>query len=217
MTRLVGIRRSVAGMILVCAAVIGLAVTLGATAGADPVPAGATGIWSWEDGLPGTPIESTGEVSQQSQDAVGAALAVSKGVQQGSVRQVVTVKSAGDGLTLLSGAGANGEPCFTMLTDLGGTREFSCLGSFAAGDAIVRFVGSAGPTVDVIDRVSLVGVVRSDVARVTLVTAKGVEQELPLNQWRAFGFTTTSPDSFPAALRAYGGDGSLIEELSTYP
>jgi len=68
----------------------------------------------------------------------------------------------------------------------------------------------------VIDRVSFVGVVRSDVARVTLVTAKGLERELPLNQWRAFGFTTTSPRFFPAALRAYGGDGSLIEELPTY-
>lgn len=216
MTRLVGIRRSVAGVIFVSTVLIGLAVTLGATAG-DPAPTGPNGSWSWEAGLPGAPLESTGALGQRSQAAIGAALAVSEGVQNGSVRQVVTVKGADDGLTLLSGAGANGEPCFTILTDLGGTREFSCLGSFAAQDAIVRFVGSAGPTVDVIDRVSFVGVVRSDVARVTLVTAKGIEQELPLNRWRAFGFTTTSPDSFPVALRAYGGDGSLVEELPTYP
>lgn len=216
MIRLVGIRRSVAGIIFVSAVLIGLAVTLGATAG-DSAPAGANGSWSWEAGLPGAPLESTGALGERSQAAIGAALDVSEGVQNGSVRQVVTVKGASDGLTLLSGAGANGEPCFTMLTDLGGTREFSCLDSFAAEDAIVRFVGSAGPTVNVIARVSLVGVVRSDVARVALMTAKGVEQELPLNQWRAFGFTTASPDSFPAALRAYAGDGSLVEELPTYP
>jgi hypothetical protein len=203
-------------MIFVSAVLIGLAVTLGATAG-DPVPAAANGSWSWEAGLPGAPLGSTGALSQRSQAAIGAALDVSEGVQDGSVRQVVTVNGASDGLTLLSGVGANGEPCFTMLTDLGGTREFSCLGNFAAQGAIVRFVGSAGPTVDVIDRVSFVGVVRSDVARVALMTAKGVEQELPLNQWRAFGFTTTSPDSFPVALRVYGGDGSLVEELPTYP
>lgn len=215
-TRLAGMRRSVAGVIFV-SALIGLAVTLGATAGGDPVPAAADGSWSWEDGLPGAPLESAGALGQRSEAAIGAALAVSEGVQHGSVRQVVTVKGASDGLTLLSGAGANGEPCFTMLTNLGGTRQFSCLGSFGAEDAIVRFVGSAGPTIDVIDSVIFVGVVRSDVARLTLVTAKGVEEELPLNQWRAFGFTTTSPDSFPQALRAYGGDGSLIEELPTHP
>jgi hypothetical protein len=203
-------------MVFVSAVLIALAVTLGATARDDPAPVRLNGGWSWEGGLPGAALEASA-LSQRSQDAIAAALAVSNGVQHESVRRVVTVKGAGDGLTLLSGAGANGEPCFTMLTELGGTREFSCLGSFAAEDAIVRFVGSAGPTIDVINRVTLVGIVRSDVVRVMLVTATGAERELPLNEWRAFRFTTTSPDSFPAALRAYDDDGSLIEELSTYP
>jgi len=47
------------------------------------------------------------------------------------------------------------------------------------------------------------------------VTIRGEERDLALNQWRAFAYAPGSRPDFPTALRGYGADGSLIEELIT--
>lgn len=213
--------KSIGGAIAISIALLALAVTLGA-APSDRVRKPDQGRWSWDAGAPGVPLDFADLPSKQSSESIGAAITLSKGIQPGSVRQVMRVGEdrpplGSDGLALLSAAGANGEPCFTMLSDLGATRKFSCLDDVAPGPAIIRFASSSGPTLDIVDRVIFVGIARDDVARVTVLVRSGAEQDLPLNRWRAFGFHTSSPDSFPVALRAYAADGFLIEELPTSP
>jgi hypothetical protein len=148
-----------------------------------------------------------------------AALAISGGsIDPGSVREVVAGGAFGGlGMRLITARALGGQPCIALVTSTGGARSFDCLSSQSGGGALVRYVADGGTTIGNVEWVSLVGLARSDVARVTLVTQSGAEQTLNLNRWRGFTYSADSKGAFPASLRAYDAEGSLIEEMPTLP
>jgi hypothetical protein len=170
-----------------------------------------SGSWAWDQGLPGTT-----DLNFQERDKVAAqaVIAISPQVDPSSLRRVVGVGGDRRALVLIAAQDATGAPCLSILSG-GGGRQFSCMHDGVRSGAIIRFVADGGPTLGVVEWVTMVGVVRDDVSRLTVLTTRGEERELALNQWRAFAYAPASRPSFPTALRAYGADGSLIEELIT--
>lgn len=185
----------------------------GGTGGAGAAPAAS---WSWGNQLPGTVVANANELSFQARSTLDAVTRISPGVTAGSSHHLITSGVPSREMALIAARGIDGATCLTFVTG-GAGSEFSCLGREIGSGAIIRFVRDGGTRMGVVEWVTLVGVARGDVARVTLVTRAGTERELPVNAWRAFGFSTASEASFPAALRAYAADGSVIEELPTFP
>jgi hypothetical protein len=170
--------------------------------------------WSWGEQLPGS--ANLDALSFQARTILDAAARISPEVIPGSGRYVITAGPPPRDMALVAARAHDGATCLTFVT--GATAsEFSCLGRDIGSGALVRFVRDGGTRIGTVEWVTLVGLTRSDVARVTLVTAAGAERELSLNEWRAFGFSTASKVDFPAAVRAYAADGSVIEELPTFP
>jgi hypothetical protein len=56
---------------------------------------------------------------------------------------------------------------------------------------------------------SLLGVARSDVDRVEATLADGSQEDLPLNEWRAFSYTSSTPERSAAVVTAYSGGASV--------
>lgn len=204
--------------LIAAAAVAGVWAIAAGGAGGTASTSTAAATWTPGGQLPGTPMGMT-RPSARVASGVQAALAISsRGIDPGSVREVVAGGVFGGlGMRLLTARGLEGDPCIAMVTNTGGARSFSCLTSQDGGGALVRYVADGGTTIGNVEWVSLVGLARSDVARVTLVTQSGAEQTLTLNRWRGFTYSADSKDAFPASLRAYDPDGSLIEELETLP
>jgi hypothetical protein len=204
------------------ATVVGIALVASAwaagPAGHNSEPTQARGGATWTPGgeLPGAPIPVS-QLPARAQAALSAAVAISDGINDRGIREVVSGGSFGLGMKLVSARGPGGAACLSFITDSGGARQFSCLETSRADGSVVRFVADAGTTIGVVERVSLVGLARSDVARVGLVTQDGSEHTLPLNRWRGFAYSTDSADAFPASLRTYDISGALIEEVPTLP
>lgn len=212
-------RRLVAVAVLSVAAVVAgvWALAAGGAGGtASTSTAGAT--WTPGGQLPGTPLGMTFP-STRVASGVQAAVAISRrrvSIDEATVREVVA-SGDGQGMRLMAARAVGGEPCVAMVTTTGMARSFRCLSSQPGGGALLRYVADGGTTIGKVEWVSLVGLARSDVARVTLVTQSGAERPLNLNRWRGFTYSADSKDAFPASLRAYAGDGSLIEEMPTLP
>jgi hypothetical protein len=191
-----------------------------AAVGAGGTASTSTAAATWTPGgqLPGTPVGMTRH-SARVASGLQAALAISRrSIDPGSVHEVVAGGVFGrPGMRLMTARAFGGEPCIAMVTDRGAARSFHCLSSQSGGGALVRYVADGGTTLGKVEWVSLVGLARSDVARVTLVTQGGAEQALHLNRWRGFTYSADSKDAFPASLRAYDANGSLVEELETLP
>jgi hypothetical protein len=202
-----------ASVLTVAAAVVG-AWTFQASESAEAASSGAT--WTPGGQLPGVPITVT-RPSASVRAGVDAAVALSSGVDRSSVREVVAGGPFGFGMRLMTARGSDGKPCVSFVTDRGGAREFSCFDADTEKGALVRFVGDGGTTLGKVEWVSLVGLARSDVARVTLVTQGRAERELPLNGSRGFTYSADTEPEFPTNLRAYDAAGSLIEEMPTLP
>jgi hypothetical protein len=207
------------GMLAAASAVTVAAVVAGAwTIQASDSAEAAAPAASWTPGgqLPGVPITVTRPTASV-RSGVDAAVAFSSGVDRSSVREVVAGGPFGFGMRLMTARGSAGKPCVSFITDRGGAREFSCFDADTEKGALVRFVGDGGTTLGKVEWVSLVGLARSDVARVTLVTQGGSERKLPLNGSRGFAYSTDVQSGFPASLRAYDAAGLLIEEMPTLP
>jgi hypothetical protein len=76
--------------------------------------------------------------------------------------------------------------------------------------------GFSGPSTDV-RSVGLVGVVRSDIARVTIEQRDGTNTDVdlaraPAGNLRFFATYSEVPSSFPAVVRAFAESGALIDE-----
>jgi hypothetical protein len=199
------------------------ALVLFAVAWADGSSSTATGkaaqpadTWTPGGTLPGVRL-SRATLSARGQASVQAAVAISRGIDARSIRDVVTGGALGRSLKLVTARGPGGAACVSVITDSGGARQFSCLDSVGDEGAVVRFAASGGSTINETDWTTLVGLARSDVARVTLVSQDGSERSLALNHWRGFTYSADDPPAFPASLRAYDPAGSLIEELPTLP
>jgi hypothetical protein len=172
----------------------------------------ANGRWLWDQGVPGTPDL---RLPVRGQAAAQAIVAISPSqVDRLSLRRVISAGTGRRELVLIAAQDATGTPCLSFISG-GGGRQFSCLNESVSDSAIIRFVADGGTTLDIVRWVTVVGVVRSDVPRLTVITTGGEERELALNQWRAFGYAPASRPDFPTALRAYGSNGSLMEEFTT--
>jgi hypothetical protein len=172
---------------------------------------------TWTPGgtLPGVRL-ARATLSARGLASVQAALAISRGIDAQSIREVVSGGGLGRGLKLITARGADGAPCVSFITESGGARQFSCLDSADEG-ALVRFAASGGATIHKTDWTTLVGLARSDISRVTVMRQDGSERTLPLNRWGGFTYSADDPEAFPTTLRAYDAAGSLIEELATLP
>jgi hypothetical protein len=179
---------------------------------------GASGEWTWETAIPG---DSMAFAAPRVTNSVAAAGRVSSAVSISAAREVAIaapiVELPGSGMTLVSAPAASGDPCFTFVSDEGATRQFTCIDGASSQDSILRFVGSGGTKIGTPAWVTVVGLVRNDVSRLTVVSNRGKETDLPLNRWRAFQLHATSLEDFPRFLRSYDADGKLIEELATAP
>lgn len=182
----------------------------------DSAEAAAAATWTPGGQLPGVPIGLT-RASAAVRAGVDAAVAFSPGVDRSSVREVVAGGVFGSGMRLVTARGPGGLPCVSFVTDRGGARQFSCFEPRGEKGALVRFVGDGGTTIGKVEWVSLVGMARNDVARVTLVTQDGSERQLPLNAARGFEYSTDVQAAFPASLRAYDATGAVLEEIATLP
>jgi len=170
------------------------------------------GRWVWDQRVPGTrdlQLPATGQAAAQ------AVIAISeRQVDPLSLRRVISAGIGRRELVLIAAQDATGAPCLSFISG-GGGRQFSCLEESVGNSAIIRFVADGGTQLGIVSWVTVVGVVRSDVSRLTVVTTAGEERKLALNQWRAFAYAPSSGPDFPTALRAYGTDGSLIEQFLT--
>jgi hypothetical protein len=182
------------------------------TAGGNTSATAAT--WTPGGHLPGVPLARSTNLSAR---GVQAAVAISSGIDAQSIREVVSGGAFGLRLRLITARGPNRAPCVSFITESGGAGQFSCFDSSSGEGALVRFAFSGGSIVNKTDWTTLVGLARSDVSRVTMLTQNGNERSLALNRWRGFTYSAASASDFPAALRAYGADGSLIDELQTLP
>jgi hypothetical protein len=178
-------------------------------------PTHASGTWTPGGTLPGVRLTNS-TLTARGQAGVQAAVRISHGIDAQSIREVISGDVVGLGLRLITARGPGGTPCVSFITEAGGARQFSCLDS-ANGDALVRFAASGGSTVNKTDWTTLVGLARSDVSRVTLVTQDGSERTLELNRWRGFAYSAGEPGAFPASLRAYSEAGLVIDEVPTLP
>ena len=206
-SKLVGVPLAVVALGLVVAAGGSPART---SAGAE-TRAGAPG---WDGPIPGVPVAQR-ELPARAQAGVRAAVAISPEVDSRSVRRVTRAGPFGRAVTLLAAAGSGGRPCFSFVAENGGTREFACIGEGAS--ALVRFLSFGGTSLGSVDWVTMIGIARSDVRRVGMVTVDGSEIELRLDRWGAFGYTTGSRAGFPAVLRAYGAAGEVVDEVRASP
>jgi hypothetical protein len=164
--------------------------------------------WVWANGaVPGERAAAGREVR--------AALELSRGegVADESVRRVISARLGGEGFTLLAGRGATGRVCFTAITGAF-TRGFSCLNALADEHALITYTASGGAELGTTDWSLVVGIARSDVARVLAVTRDGEAREVVLNRWRAFEVESASGSAPVVALRTYRADGSLIDETA---
>jgi hypothetical protein len=181
-------------LVLAAAATLGYA-TLGR--GAD-VQGGA---WKWPSGVvPGEPVIVDSFISQMVSD--------SPGIVSSSLREVASVGESENQNQLLAGKDASGTVC---VAERGGS--FLCLDSRYDPFAVVVFPIVGGSSLDVVDRASLVGIARSDVARVTLLLESGKAVDLGLNQWRAFSYVAQGADSVPTELRAFDAGGHQLQSV----
>jgi hypothetical protein len=174
------------------------------------------GTWTPGGRLP-APRLARATLSPRGLASVQAALAISRGIDAQSIREVVSGGALGRGLKPITARGPDGAPCVSFITESGGARQFSCLDSSGAEGVLVRFAASGGATINKTDWTTLVGLARSDVLRVTVVSRDDSERTLPLNRWNGFTYSADDPEAFPTTLRAYDAAGSLIEELATLP
>jgi hypothetical protein len=118
----------------------------------------------------------------------------------------------------LAARGLDGDVCLTKLAGGGHMGvPFACLhdppkplGQTVDEQAVMIGMSSGGRRGTVVDYASLVGVARADVGRIELELVDGETIELPLNQWRGFGYYATDPQRFPKTLSAYRTWSSLF-------
>lgn len=190
---------SVIAATIVAGAVAGLAIASASGGGPSSLPAGPTTLWKWGDGVvPGSAYSASKAVLTSASRAQ---------VDPSSLRAAAT---ASDGLTLLFGKNSSGVLC-SADASAAVVSGFTCLSDWSDKFALLLYATDGGSQMDVVDHASVVGVARPDVARVTLTTASGSIQTLPLNAWRGFSYTASTASELPVSMTAYDANGDLLE------
>jgi hypothetical protein len=117
----------------------------------------------------------------------------------------------GGRFAIVAASNSAGETCFSF-----GTRAFAnsfkCPDEVPEGVAVRNYLSAEGEAPDAVDYVTIAGLARSDVDRITLTLADGSERELGLNEWRAYAYAASAPGSMPTKLTAYRADGTIVQE-----
>lgn len=184
-------------VLAIAGALTGFAVA--STAGQSPAnETGESALWTWRGGVvPGASFAATSNVQ---------VLASHAGVDPTSLRAAAT---APDGLTLVFGRDSTGILCSADVSTAVASG-FTCLSRWSDRFALLLYSTDGGPQVGTVDRASVVGVARPDVARVSLTTPTG-SQDLALNRWRGFAYTSSSPNDLPLSVTAYSAGGTPLE------
>ena len=195
----------IAGALLVTGSAFGFP-PIGDVLGDEPAP-----TWTWPEGVPGDPVRPP-EIVRSVNGQFGQAVDLS------TLRQVVSAGRGHAENAFLAARGRNGDVCLAKIGGGGSIgADFECVHdppkpgvppleqrAVLVGDAAGGHRGS------VVDYSTLIGVVRGDVGRVELELVDGKTIELPLNQWRGFGYYTTDPQRFPKTLSVYRTWSSLF-------
>ena len=154
--------------------------------------------WEWSGAPPGEAIAA---------DAAMRASAARSGVTAGSLRELTT--SAG-GYHLLVAQRPDGRVC-TAGRSKTFVAGFNCLSTWSDKFAMLLYSSEGGKDIHSVDHASLVGIARTDVARVVVTAANGGTQALVLNQWRAFSYTATTAASLPQEIAAFDAAGDELQ------
>lgn len=159
--------------------------------------------WQWERALSGSSVAPNGLTRRT--------LDLSLGSGWTSLHEVAGAGSKNDRVSLLAVRSRTGDICLGIGT-FAFARKFNCVSENSAmrDEALVHFTSGGGARLGVVDRISLVGIARSDVARVVVTTATGTH-ELPLNGARGFAYESAAK-GLPSSISAYGADGARIAE-----
>ncbi len=197
----------VAALAAAAVVVVGLLVA-GPAFGLRPVVFGGepTPTWTWPEGVPGDPIKPSKFVVSLNAGAHGR---FDARVDLRTLRQVAAIGEGYGASSILAARGLNGDVCLAKLTGQAGS-PFECLHDSRRPSrmkfdeqAVLIGMSGGGRRGSVVDYASLIGVARADVGRIELELVDGTTIDLPLNQWRGFGYYMTDPSRFPKTLRAY--------------
>jgi hypothetical protein len=163
------------------------------------------GSWQWERALTGSPVAANGLTRRL--------LDISPGRGWTSLREVAAAGSMSDRVSLLAVRSHSGDVCLGVGT-VEFARKFSCVSTNSAvrDEPLLHFMSGGGARLGVVDRVSVVGIARSDVARVVVTTASG-QHELHVNNACGFAYDSAA-EGLPSSISAYRADGALI---AVYP
>lgn len=176
--------------------------------------------WAWPEHVPGARVRlSPGALAVLERPATPAAsrpdgetarLLVTAG--SGARRQAVYAARSDDDTRLC--LVALGGPAAAPRSSSGAI----CLGDRIGGqlirlrEAVQLFTAARGHPRRGRGWITIAGLARSEVRRVTVVLADRRELDLPVGRWRTFTFTAASPALLPVGVRAYAADGARIYE-----
>lgn len=189
-------------LIAAVAAVVALALfALSYASSGESRPDGA-GLWQWERALSGNRVAATSLIRRSLE---------SGGQGWTSLHEVAAAGSMSDRVSLLAARSSSGDVCLGVST-FAFAGEFHCVSkNNAMGyEALLHFTSGGGARLGAVDRISVVGIARSDVARVVVTTPSG-QHEVPVSGARGFAYDSAA-DGLPSSISAYGDDGALIGE-----
>jgi hypothetical protein len=198
------IKASAFRLILALVAVVALALlALGYTSTGESGREHAVGSWQLERALSGNRVVPN-ELTRRSLNA-------SPGRGWTRLHEVAAARSMSDRVSLLAARSQAGDVCLGISASAF-VGEFRCVSTNGAArdEALLHFTTGGGARFDTVDRISVVGIARSDVARVEVTTPSG-RHNLQLNSARGFAYDSAA-NGLPSSISAYGADGTLIAE-----
>jgi hypothetical protein len=163
----------------------------------------AVGSWQWERALSGNRV-APNELTRRSLDT-------SPGRGWTRLHEVAAARSMSDRVSLLAARSHAGDVCLGISAPAF-VGEFHCVSTNGAvrDEALLHFTTGGGARFDTVDRISVVGIARSAVARVAVTTPSG-PHHLQLNSARGFAYDSAA-NGVPSSISAYAADGALIAE-----
>jgi hypothetical protein len=157
--------------------------------------------WTWPTGVPGKPIPVSRPIE---------ALARVNEVEVAAAREIEVVQTGDGQLRLVGVLTSRGVPCFAGFGRM--IAPLKCVDALPPDVPLVidGYGGGASPSRT--DYQVVVGVARSDVARVKVTLQNGAERSVPLSSWRSFAYGATAPAPLPRSIAAYAADGSKLFE-----
>lgn len=191
-------------LIAALAAVVALALfALSYTSKGESRSEHGVGSWQWERALSGSRVAATSltrRMLDESLDRGGWT----------SLHEVAAAGSMSDRVSLLAVRSRSGDVCLGV-SAFAFVGEFHCVSNSAVRDeALMHFASGGGAQLGFVDRISVVGIARSDVARVVVTTPSG-QHDLQLNSARGFAYHSAA-HGLPSSISAYGADGAVIAE-----